>query len=76
MVAAIHRGFLYVRAEGLEELYDLRADPDERRNLSEAFDLEPFREALSARASYEPGGETMILDSKLEQQLRSLGYIQ
>jgi arylsulfatase A-like enzyme len=76
MVAAIHRGFLYVRAEGLEELYDLRADPDERRNLSEAFDLEPFREALSARASFEPGGETMILDSKLEQQLRSLGYIQ
>jgi arylsulfatase A-like enzyme len=74
--AVIHRNLHYVRGDLGEEIYDLRADPGERRDLARSsVDLSPFRKALEARANFEPGGEVMTMDKELEDQLRSLGYI-
>jgi arylsulfatase A-like enzyme len=66
-----------------EELYDLVADPDERRNLLEGsdVDVEPFRrelasylrEARTMRASRQ--SETIVEDDTTLERLRSLGYI-
>ncbi|MGH9463678.1 MAG: hypothetical protein ACRD1X_20950, partial [Vicinamibacteria bacterium] len=66
-----------------EELYDLLADPDERRNLLEdsGVDVEPFRrelanylrEARTMRASRK--SETIVEDDTTLERLRTLGYI-
>jgi arylsulfatase A-like enzyme len=66
-----------------EELYDLLADPDERRNLLEGSDVdaEPFRrelanylrEARTMRASRK--SETIVEDDVTLERLRTLGYI-
>jgi len=74
--AVIHRNLYYVREGDREEIYDMRADPEQRRNLAaSSFDSTPFRRAVEARAGFEAGGEAMPMDKELEDRLRSLGYI-
>jgi arylsulfatase A-like enzyme len=67
---------------GAEELYDLRADPEETRNVAEANPdrVRAFKsEALSFRAheSARRGGvvEGAEIDEELKEQLRALGYL-
>lgn len=54
VVARDHKYVLHTTS-GEERLYDLAADPGERRDLSQSTDLEPFRAALS-RAHNMPVG--------------------
>jgi hypothetical protein len=66
-----------------EELYDLSSDPEEKTNLlpDAARDLGSLRaeartfidQARILRA--ERGGQEIVLDEALEEQLRALGYI-
>ena len=62
------------------ELFDLEADPGERRDVAGAqpAELETLRGALRAwRASLKPlAATTTELDAETEVGLRSLGYIQ
>jgi arylsulfatase A-like enzyme len=69
---------------GLEELYDLRADPLERANLvAEARaraaglrkSLDAFNDVLARFASHVPAEQAQQLDRDTERALRSLGYI-
>ena len=74
--AVIHRNLYYIREGDREEIYDMRADPEQRRDLAaSSFDSTPFRKAVEARAGFEAGGEAMPMDKELEDRLRSLGYI-
>jgi arylsulfatase A-like enzyme len=62
------------------ELYDLRADPSERRDLAgdrpaEAASLQDRLEAWARRPRAAAPGEAP-LDRELEEKLRALGYIQ
>ena len=77
-VAEIH-GTAPVR----EELYDLRNDPREQRNLLEEDDAlpDPFRAALrsylkSARSLAPTAEGDVVPDEKLLEELRSLGYVE
>ena len=61
------------------ELYDLRDDPGELRNLLEGDDVVPsaFRGYLRATQELAPASEgDAILDEKALEELRSLGYIE
>ena len=73
------RGTVPVR----EELYDLRNDPGEQRNLLEADNASPgpFRAALrsylkSARELAPTAEDDIVPDEKLLKELRSLGYVE
>lgn len=75
------RGWKYIENEnGREELYDLRADPAEIRNvvLEEPGRLEEFRRLLHAWDASVPivRMEAPQLDPESIRALRSLGYIQ
>ena len=66
-----------------EELYDLRNDPGEQRNLLEAEDAlpGPFRAALRsylklARELAPTAEGNVVPDEKLLKELRSLGYVE
>jgi arylsulfatase len=75
----------YVAGAQGEELYDLRADPGERRNLC-AADPAPcgsFRERLAARQAESsaflartglPPPPAAVVDTETRQRLRALGY--
>lgn len=70
---------LLVRQNAARELYDLRADPDERGNLfgrqrvdSEALELKLARWTSTIGASL-PGA--IAIDPETEERLRSLGYL-
>lgn len=74
--AVIHRGLYYIRQGEQEEIYDMRADPEQRHDLaSGSYDSTPFRRALEARAGFAEGAEAVQMDRELENRLRSLGYI-
>ena len=75
-VAVIHRNLYYIREGDREELYDIKADPEQERDLARgSLDLTPFRDAAKKRDGFEVGGEAMQIDRELEDRLRSLGYI-
>jgi arylsulfatase A-like enzyme len=69
----------YIRSAGAEELYDLRADPGERRNLAaERGDVrDGMRSALAAWTRAHPLNMAHApLNEELKETLRSLGYLQ
>ena len=69
----------YIRSAAAEELYDLRADPGERRNLAgERGDVrEEMRSALAAWTRAHPLNMAHApLNEELKETLRSLGYLQ
>ncbi|MFQ5416931.1 MAG: sulfatase-like hydrolase/transferase [Myxococcota bacterium] len=71
--------FKYIRAPR-PELYDLRSDPAELRNVAaehprEVARLEGLLAAQIARRADVPGGSVADLDDLLRRRLRSLGYV-
>lgn len=75
--AVIYENLYYIRQGDGEEIYDMRSDPEQRRNLaSSSLDLAPFRRAVEARARFKGTGDETQIDKDLEDCLRSLGYIQ
>ena len=69
----------YIRSAAAEELYDLGADPGERRNLAgERGDVrEEMRAALAAWTRAHPLNMAHApLNEELKETLRSLGYLQ
>jgi arylsulfatase A-like enzyme len=72
-------GWKYIRSAEGEELYDLRADPGERRNLAgERGEVrDRMRSALSAWTRAHPLNMAHApLNEELKETLRSLGYLQ
>lgn len=70
--------FKYIhRPQGRDELYDLAADPGERRDLAAAPDAEPapLRALALDLAARRAGAASMALDEKLLRELRALGYV-
>lgn len=61
------------------ELYDLRADPEERRNLGSepgaALWKERLRLHLGALPDHGPSSPTTLPDPELQDRLRALGYV-
>ena len=62
------------------ELYDLEADPEEKTNLADrktavVRELLPVAEAYLKTAMDRAGRRELVVDKKLEEELRSLGYI-
>ena len=73
----------------MKMVYDIESDPDERNNLAESEpnrlrQMERLAQRLSAldRKAYEEfiagveAGEEVVLDEKVQEELRSLGYVQ
>jgi arylsulfatase A-like enzyme len=73
-------GWKYIRSGTAEELYDLRADPGEHRNLAAA--RADVREQMSAALAGWTGSHPLNarpgapLNEELKETLRSLGYLQ
>ena len=80
-----HEGWKLIVRPGREELYDLRADPDEKKNLAEAQPerLAGMRRAMNALRDRWPVDlepEPLEIDPNQrdghEDRLRALGYIE
>ncbi|OQB51033.1 MAG: hypothetical protein BWX98_02608 [Candidatus Aminicenantes bacterium ADurb.Bin147] len=61
-------------------MYDLEADPEEKTNLADrktavVRELLPVAEAYLKTAMDRAGRRELVVDKKLEEELRSLGYI-
>jgi len=73
-------GYKLIRsAEGREELYDLEADPEERRDIAvenEAVVAELRKLLAERRASFGPDApaEPAAVNPELRQRLQALGY--
>jgi len=69
----------YPFTEGREELYDLKADPRERRDLSRELPdvIRVFRRELAARRAERQSQETGVAELNQEaiETLRALGYV-
>jgi len=81
---AVMDGMMYLTADGESMLYDLRSDPEARKDVSTEYakraevlqsHLEAWSKMVSA-ASYDPDRRTEELDEETLEQLKSLGYIQ
>jgi hypothetical protein len=74
-----NRPLIGFRAEDTVKLYDLKADPGERRNLREekpevlATMLKDLAALVNAESPIQ--ARKKIIDQKTEERLRSLGYI-
>lgn len=75
---------LIVRGDGVELLYDLRADPKERTNLAEGLPdvvaglrriLEIERQGAASSVAEPEKADRIEYDSETERQLRALGYL-
>lgn len=74
-VAVIEGPYWYIRGLWSEELYDMRTDRSQRRNLApEAADLDGYRRLIARRSAQNAAPNPMQPDEKLVEQLRSLGY--
>jgi arylsulfatase A-like enzyme len=74
-VAVIEGPHWYIRGIWDEELYDMRTDPSQRRNLAEdAGNIDVYRELIARRASRRAAPNAIEPDEELAEQLRSLGY--
>lgn len=80
--AIIFKGYKYIQtSRGEEELYDLKADPNESHNL--ASEKKEITAALKSKLveAYKTdwpraaGGKKIQMDKETESKLRSLGYI-
>ncbi len=75
-LAAIALGRWYIHAASGEEIYDLEADPAQRRNLIVDGDVPgPLRDLASARQGYRLPPGTRGPDRVLDNQRRALGYV-
>ena len=74
-VAVIEGPHWYIRGLWSDELYDMRTDPSQRRNLArEAADLDAYRRLLSVLPSRRAAPNPIEPSEELLEQLRSLGY--
>jgi arylsulfatase A-like enzyme len=74
-VAVIEGPYWYIRGFWSEELYDMRTDRLQRRNLApEAAGLESYRQLVARRSVRETAPNPIEPDEELSRQLRSLGY--
>jgi arylsulfatase A-like enzyme len=64
-------------SDGVEELYDLRTNPDESTPVEDADARTELRDALEARRGdiRGPSGENADIDEASAQRLRDLGYL-
>lgn len=74
-VAVIEGPHWYIRGLWSEELYDMRMDRSQRRNLApEAGNLDAYRRLIARRSSRQAAPNPIERDPELVEQLRSLGY--
>lgn len=75
-VAVIEGPHWYIRSLWGEELYDMRTDHLQRRNLApEAANLDRYRELVARRPGRQQAAPNPVeRDEELAEQLRSLGY--
>ena len=73
--AVIEGRHWYIRGLWSDELYDMRTDLSQRRNLApEAADLDSYRRLLAGRSRWRAAPNPIEPDEELAKQLRSLGY--
>jgi arylsulfatase A-like enzyme/Tfp pilus assembly protein PilF len=72
----VQGGWKYIHLP-IPELYDLAADPRERRNLASAEQerARELRSILAALRSSDPGAEPTTEDAETRRRLESLGYL-
>jgi hypothetical protein len=59
-----------------EELYEMKTDPGQRRNLAEDSEkIQLMRQVASSRSEYRVRRHALELDTRLQEQLRALGYL-
>lgn len=83
-IALFEKNFKFIRwSRGKTELYDLNADPEESKDLSEELpgvvkertrELQTWYESMTPIREEEPG-ETEQIDSEMREKLRALGYL-
>ena len=77
LIAVIRKGLYYIKGEDGEALYDRSSDPDEKLNLIKGSPhLDALRDLATWRSQFRPVGAPMLMDEKLKERLRALGYIQ
>ena len=65
----------YIRNKDGEELYDMADDPRQRRNLTPASARLAALRRLASSRRYQPPIADRPVDSEIDEQLRSLGYL-
>jgi hypothetical protein len=76
-IAIIRNNLRYIYGRSAEELYDLRADPEQEENLAPSFsNLVELRTLAKHRFAAGIPGEATELSEELRQRLQTLGYIQ
>jgi arylsulfatase A-like enzyme len=74
-VAVIGEPYWYIRDRWRDELYDMRTDGSQRRNLApEAADLDAYRRLAARRSERRGAANPVERDEELVEQLHSLGY--
>jgi len=74
-VAVIAGPYWYIRDRRTDELYDMRTDRSQRRNLApEVVDLDAYRRLIAGRSGRQAAPNPIKPDGELAKQLRSLGY--
>lgn len=75
--AVIDNRYWYIRGRSEEALFEMASDPGQTRNLVEdKAKLLAMRRLLRERQERLTGGQARRADPELEEQLRSMGYIQ
>jgi hypothetical protein len=74
-VAVIEGPRWYIRDRWKDELYDMRSDRSQARNLApEVADLDAYRRLVARRSIRQASPNPIEPDEELAEQLRSLGY--
>jgi len=74
-VAVIKGPHWYIRDRWKDELYDMRSDRSQARNLApEVPDLDAYRRLITRRSVRQASPNPIEPDEQLAEQLRSLGY--
>ena len=74
-VAVIEGPYWYIRDRWRDELYDMRTDRSQRRNLApEVADLDAYRRLIARRSGRQAVPNPIEPDEELAEQLHSLGY--
>ncbi|RIL05707.1 MAG: hypothetical protein DCC71_09415 [Proteobacteria bacterium] len=75
-LALIEGDHWYLRDAAGESLYDVAADPEQRRDLAAETDLGALRRAAEERAGPRVETPRVESDAELRRQLEALGYVQ
>jgi len=74
-IAVIEGPHWYIRDRSRDELYDMRTDRSQRRNLApEVASLDAYRRLIAGRSGRRAAPNPTEPDEELAEQLRSLGY--